>query len=79
MVAQPDSWVAQELVSLSTHPTVIDGRLAPRHVDLRPYVIGAGEAATVVPGGLTRFALREGELVVNSSQEGGGKDTWVLA
>lgn len=79
VVAQPDSWVAQELVSLSTHPTVIDGRLAPRHVDLRPYVIGAGEAATVVPGGLTRFALREGELVVNSSQEGGGKDTWVLA
>ncbi len=79
VVAQPDSWVAQEMVALSTHPTVIDGRLAPRHVDLRPFVIGGGDTANVVPGGLTRFALREGELVVNSSQEGGGKDTWVLA
>ena len=79
VVAQPDSWVAQEMVALSTHPTVIEGRLAPRHVDLRPFVIGGGDTATVVPGGLTRFALREGELVVNSSQEGGGKDTWVLA
>ena len=73
VVAQPDSWVAQEMVTLSTHPTVIDGRLAPRHVDLRPFVIGGGDTATVVPGGLTRVALREGELVVNSSQERRGQ------
>jgi uncharacterized circularly permuted ATP-grasp superfamily protein len=77
--AQPDAWVAQELVSLSTHPTVVDGRLEPRHVDLRPFVVGGGENAVAVPGGLTRVALGEGELVVNSSQDGGGKDTWVLA
>ena len=75
---RPDAYVAQELVLLSTHPTVRDGTLQPRHVDLRPYVIGAGDAATTVPGGLTRVAFGAGALVVNSSQDGGGKDTWVL-
>ncbi|HEY3187255.1 MAG TPA: circularly permuted type 2 ATP-grasp protein [Solirubrobacteraceae bacterium] len=74
----PGDFVAQETVQLSTHPTVIDGRLAPRHVDVRPFVFFDGTRARALPGGLTRVALREGELVVNSSQGGGGKDTWVL-
>jgi len=71
--------VAQRMVMLSTHPTVVDGALAPRHVDLRPYVFLTGEnGANVMPGGLTRVAFDEGALVVNSSQNGGAKDTWVL-
>jgi carboxylate-amine ligase len=71
--------VVQETVSLSTHPTVIAGRLEPRHVDLRPFVICvAGDAPAVVPGGLSRVAFGPGALVVNSSQNGGAKDTWVL-
>ena len=61
----------------STHPTVVDGRLEPRHVDLRPFVL-SGKETSVIPGGLTRVALRKGSLVVNSSQGGGTKDTWVL-
>jgi carboxylate-amine ligase len=73
--ADPSAWIAQEPVALSTHPTVIDGRLEPRHVDLRPFVIGGH----VVPGGLSRFAQGAGELVVNCAQGGGGKDVWVLA
>ncbi len=78
--AQPDQWIAQEVVALSTHPTVIDGALAPRHVDLRPFVIATGARHwEVLPGGLTRVALTEGEMVVNSSRGGGGKDTWVLS
>jgi len=77
--ASPAGWIAQEVVALSTHPTAIDGELAPRHVDLRPFVIATGPREwTVLPGGLTRVALREGEMVVNSSRGGGGKDTWVL-
>jgi len=76
--ADPGSFVAQELVSISTHPTVIDGRLAPRHVDLRPFVVGGGHASTTVPGGLSRVAFGAGEMVVNSSRDGGGKDTWVM-
>ncbi len=76
--AEPDAWVAQEMVMLSTHPTVCEGRLEPRHVDLRPYVIGADDAAAAVPGALTRVAFGAGALVVNSSRNGGGKDTWVL-
>ena len=63
--------------SLSTAPCFIDGAIEPRHVDLRPYVL-FGEKTTIVPGGLTRVALRKGSLVVNSSQGGGSKDTWVL-
>jgi uncharacterized circularly permuted ATP-grasp superfamily protein len=78
--ACPHDYVAQELVELSVHPTVVDGALAPRHVDLRPFVfLGPGGTAGVLPGGLTRVALDEGTLVVNSSQNGGAKDTWVLA
>jgi len=72
--ADPSAWVAQEPVALSTHPTVIDGRLQPRHVDLRPFVIGG----RVLPGGLSRYAQGAGELVVNCAQGGGGKDVWVL-
>jgi len=74
----PEDFIVQELVTLSTHPTVIDGELAPRHVDLRPYVFRAGDDVHVLPGGLTRVAFGEGALVVNSSQNGGAKDTWVL-
>jgi uncharacterized circularly permuted ATP-grasp superfamily protein len=75
----PESFVAQETVMLSTHPTVNDGRLEPRHVDLRPFAITCGEDVHVLPGGLTRVAFDAGALVVNSSQNGGSKDTWVLA
>ena len=76
--ADPASWVAQELVELSTCPTVVDGRLEARHVDLRPCVLSDGVRVEVLPGGLTRVAPRAGELVVNCSQGGGAKDTWVL-
>lgn len=75
--ADPEGWIAQELVILSTHPTIVDGRLAPRHVDLRPFVLFDGTDVRAIPGGLTRFALIEGEMVVNSSRGGGAKDTWV--
>jgi uncharacterized circularly permuted ATP-grasp superfamily protein len=75
----PESFIAQRMVTLSSHPTVIDGRLAPRHVDLRPYVfLGSDGAVRSMPGGLTRVAFDEGSLVVNSSQNGGAKDTWVM-
>ncbi|MDX6683137.1 MAG: hypothetical protein QOG94_3176 [Solirubrobacteraceae bacterium] len=73
--ADPTAWIAQEPVALSTHPTVVDGRLQPRHVDLRPFVVGG----RVLPGGLSRFAPGAGELVVNCALGGGGKDVWVLA
>jgi uncharacterized circularly permuted ATP-grasp superfamily protein len=75
---EPGRWIAQETVTLSTHPTVVNGRLEPRHVDLRPFVFFDGTHAEVLPGGLTRVAMREGSLIVNSSRQGGGKDTWVL-
>jgi uncharacterized circularly permuted ATP-grasp superfamily protein len=75
----PDRFVAQETVSLSRHPTVIDGRLQQRHVDLRPFAISIDGDVHVLPGGLTRVAFDAGALVVNSSQNGGSKDTWVLA
>jgi uncharacterized circularly permuted ATP-grasp superfamily protein len=78
IVAQPDKYVAQPTLSLSTCPTFTVNGLAPRHVDLRPYVL-SGKSVNLVPGGLTRVALREGSLVVNSSQGGGTKDTWVMA
>lgn len=74
----PRGYIAQETISLSRAPVLVDGRFSPRHVDLRPFVFhGAGDPV-VVPGGLTRVALREGSLVVNSSQGGGSKDTWVV-
>jgi uncharacterized circularly permuted ATP-grasp superfamily protein len=74
----PERWIAQELVQLSTVPTAMpDGSLAPRHVDLRPFAV-MGDQISIIPGGLTRVALREGSMIVNSSQGGGSKDTWVL-
>src|SRR5689334_5002773 len=72
-------WIAQPVVQLSTVPSKVDDHLAPRHVDLRPFAVNDGKEIFVLPGGLTRVALREGSLVVNSSQGGGSKDTWVLA
>jgi uncharacterized circularly permuted ATP-grasp superfamily protein len=75
----PRGWIAQPVVQLSTVPTLIDDGLQPRHVDLRPFAVNNGEDIWVLPGGLTRVALPEGELVVNSSQGGGSKDTWVLS
>jgi uncharacterized circularly permuted ATP-grasp superfamily protein len=78
IVAEPEKYIAQPTLSLSTCPTFTAAGLAPRHIDLRPYVL-SGKTVNLVPGGLTRVALREGSLVVNSSQGGGTKDTWVMA
>jgi uncharacterized circularly permuted ATP-grasp superfamily protein len=75
--ASPDNYIAQPTLALSTCPTYVESGVAPRHIDLRPFVL-SGREVTMVPGGLTRVALREGSLVVNSSQGGGTKDTWVL-
>lgn len=77
ILENPSGFIAQPTLALSTCPTFVDSGVAPRHVDLRPYVL-SGEDVTVVPGGLTRVALAKGSLVVNSSQGGGTKDTWVL-
>jgi uncharacterized circularly permuted ATP-grasp superfamily protein len=79
LMADPRGWMAQRPVALSTSPVLIGEALAPRHIDLRPFAVNDGEDVWLVPGGLTRVALPEGELVVNSSQGGGSKDTWVLA
>jgi len=76
--AAPRSYIAQPVIQLSSHPTLIDGRLAPRRIDLRPFAL-YGKRIDVPPAALTRVALRNGSLVVNSSQGGGSKDTWVLA
>jgi uncharacterized circularly permuted ATP-grasp superfamily protein len=76
--ANPRGYIAQEVVRLSRAPVFIDGGFAARHVDLRPFVM-FGDRPEVIPGGLTRVALRKGSLVVNSSQGGGSKDTWVVA
>jgi len=73
----PRNYVAQPVLNLSTSPTLIDGRLAPRHLDLRPFTL-QGERQAVTAGGLTRVALKEGSLIVNSSQGGGSKDTWIV-
>jgi uncharacterized circularly permuted ATP-grasp superfamily protein len=75
----PQRFVAQETIMLSRHPTVTDGRLELRHIDLRPFAISSAEHVHVLPGGLTRVAFERDALVVNSSQNGGSKDTWVLA
>jgi uncharacterized circularly permuted ATP-grasp superfamily protein len=77
--ARPRDWIAQKPIGLSTCPTLVGGRIAPRHVDLRPFAVNDGSNVWVLPGGLTRVALPEGELVVNSSQGGGSKDTWVIS
>jgi uncharacterized circularly permuted ATP-grasp superfamily protein len=76
--ANPAAYIAQPTLSLSTCPTFVENGIAPRHIDLRPFVL-TGKETRLVPGGLTRVALREGSLVVNSSQGGGTKDTWVVA
>ena len=77
ILADPRNFIAQPTLSLSCAPCFMEHGIEPRHVDLRPYVL-YGDRVTVVPGGLTRVALRKGSLVVNSSQGGGSKDTWVL-
>ncbi len=76
--ATPDGFIAQPTLALSTCPTFVDQGVAPRHVDLRPFVLTGADGVRITPGGLTRVALQEGSLVVNSSQGGGTKDTWVL-
>jgi uncharacterized circularly permuted ATP-grasp superfamily protein len=78
IIADPGNYIAQPTLALSTTPTFVAEGIAPRHVDLRPYCL-VGEKIELVPGGMTRVALKEGSLVVNSSQGGGVKDTWVLA
>ncbi len=78
LVADPPNWISQPLIGLSVAPTLTDAGLRPRHLDLRPFAI-TGRDTWVLPGGLSRVALREGSLIVNSSQGGGSKDTWVLA
>jgi uncharacterized circularly permuted ATP-grasp superfamily protein len=75
--ANPSNYIAQPTLSLSTCPTFVEKGVAPRHVDLRPYLL-CGKDVKLVPGGLTRVALKEGSLVVNSSQGGGTKDTWIV-
>jgi uncharacterized circularly permuted ATP-grasp superfamily protein len=77
IMADPRNYVAQPTLALSCAPCLIDDQVESRHIDLRPYIL-MGEKVTLVPGGLTRVALRKGSLVVNSSQGGGSKDTWVL-
>ena len=77
LIANPSNYIAQPTLSLSTCPTFVESGIAPRHIDLRPFVL-SGTKVQMVPGGLTRVALKEGSLVVNSSQGGGTKDTWVL-
>ncbi|MEM7681345.1 MAG: circularly permuted type 2 ATP-grasp protein [Planctomycetota bacterium] len=74
----PRNYIAQPVIQLSRAPCLVDGRVEPRHIDLRPYILYSGESCSIVPGGLTRVAMRKGSLVVNSSQGGGSKDTWVL-
>ncbi len=78
ILAAPEKYIAQPTLSLSTCPTFVEAGIAPRHIDLRPFVLSGGKQSRMVPGGLTRVALKEGSLVVNSSQGGGTKDTWVV-
>jgi uncharacterized circularly permuted ATP-grasp superfamily protein len=77
ILANPRNYIAQPTLALSRAPCFIEGQVEARHVDLRPYIL-YGDQVTIVPGGLTRVALQRGSLVVNSSQGGGSKDTWVL-
>ncbi|OUM42521.1 circularly permuted type 2 ATP-grasp protein [Arthrobacter sedimenti] len=78
VLEDPRGWIAQPVLQLSTVPTMSGGQFSPRHVDLRPFAINDGEEVWVLPGGLTRVAMKEGSLIVNSSQGGGSKDTWVV-
>jgi uncharacterized circularly permuted ATP-grasp superfamily protein len=77
LVADPANFISQPCINLSVAPTLVEGRIEPRHVDLRPFAV-TGSSTWVLPGGLTRVALRRGSLVVNSSQGGGSKDTWIV-
>ncbi|MEK0156753.1 circularly permuted type 2 ATP-grasp protein [Arthrobacter oryzae] len=79
VIADPRGWIAQPVLQLSTVPTLSGDKFGPRHVDLRPFAVNDGDDVWVLPGGLTRVALKEGSLIVNSSQGGGSKDTWVLS
>ena len=79
IAANPRNYIAQPLISLSTAPAFVGDHFEPRHVDLRPFILYGKDGVTIIPGGLTRVALRKGSFVVNSSQGGGSKDTWVLA
>jgi uncharacterized circularly permuted ATP-grasp superfamily protein len=79
VLKEPRQFIAQPIISLSTTPCYINGMLTPRRVDLRPFALFGPEGIEIVPGGLTRVALKEGSMVVNSSQGGGSKDTWILA
>ena len=78
LLADPANYISQPCIKLSVAPTLVDGQVEPRHVDLRPFAV-TGSSTWILPGGLTRVALRRGSLVVNSSQGGGSKDTWVVA
>jgi uncharacterized circularly permuted ATP-grasp superfamily protein len=78
ITADPDNWISQPMIALSVGPTLTENGLRPRHLDLRPFAV-TGRDTWVLPGGLSRVALKEGSLIVNSSQGGGSKDTWVLA
>ena len=77
IIAEPRNYMAQPMLALSTVPTLIGDALSPRHVDLRPFIL-QGKEMSVTTGGLTRVAMREGSIVVNSSQGGGSKDTWIV-
>lgn len=77
IAAEPGGWIGQQLVTLSVHPTVVDGALEPRHVDLRPYALLSDSGVRVLPAAISRVALERGSMVVNSGQGGGAKDTWV--
>jgi len=78
LTEDPSNFIAQPTLSLSTCPTFFESGIGPRHVDLRPFVLSGADGVRIVPGGLTRVALKEGSLVVNSSQGGGTKDTWIV-
>jgi uncharacterized circularly permuted ATP-grasp superfamily protein len=78
LAADPQNFIAQPTLALSTCPASFSHGVAPRHVDLRPFILSGADKVRVVPGGLTRVALKEGSLVVNSSQGGGTKDTWIV-
>jgi uncharacterized circularly permuted ATP-grasp superfamily protein len=78
LTAEPDRYIAQPTLALSTVPTLVEAGVAPRHVDFRPFVLSRPDNVKIVPGGLTRVALKEGSLVVNSSQGGGTKDSFIL-
>ena len=78
IMADPSNYIAQPTLALSTCPASFENGVSPRHVDLRPFVLSGADGVRIVPGGLTRVALKEGSLVVNSSQGGGTKDTWIV-